>query len=228
MSGRPVRVLHVEDDLLQQRFVRAMLEQLPDLEPTIATASSEDAAIAAFTEGFDAVLLDYQLEQGDGLSCLKRLRQIDAHVPILAVSGAATPDVAAELLEAGADDFLDKASLTPELIDRSLKMALARHQAWKERVGVVATEDLTEAFAPLANEFVRALTPELLDRVDAFVDRARGNRLTFTQIQQIYETTAARLEAEGASNRARDALRPLVLDLLARLYGIDSTVPESP
>src|SRR3954470_2405976 len=105
MSARSIRLLHVEDDAIQRKLLHAHLKQLPDLQFEVMPADSEDDAIATLGRGFDLVLLDYHLNQGNGLSCLRRIRQRDPHIPIIAISGVATPEIAAELLEAGADDY---------------------------------------------------------------------------------------------------------------------------
>src|SRR5947208_15233018 len=111
MVARPVRLLHVEDDALQRKLVAAHLAKLDEFRFTVAHAGSEEEAVAKFLGGCDCVLLDFNLAEGDGLHCLRRLREINAGTPVIALSGVASPEVAAELLEAGADDFIPKPGL---------------------------------------------------------------------------------------------------------------------
>src|SRR5262245_48660140 len=103
MSARSIRLLHVEDDAIQRRLLQAHLAKLRDLRFDVTAAESEDEAIRKLTTDVDLVLLDYHLAEGNGLACLKRIRFSDAHLPIIAISGVATAEIAAELLEAGAD-----------------------------------------------------------------------------------------------------------------------------
>src|SRR5687767_5581962 len=130
MSARTVKLLHVEDDAFQRRVIGHYLGGIKDFSFTTTYAATEDEAVTEFgSGGTELVLLDYMLTQGNGLNCLQRLRQIDAMVPIIALSGAATPETAAELLQAGADDFLAKQGLKQEMLAQSVRDALARAEA---------------------------------------------------------------------------------------------------
>ena len=72
---------------------------MTDYSFDVRHAETEYAALEEFDRGgIDFVILDYHLTSGDGLSCLRRLRERDAMVPVVAVSGVATPEIAAELV----------------------------------------------------------------------------------------------------------------------------------
>jgi DNA-binding response OmpR family regulator len=134
MPTRTIRVLHVEDDAAQRRYVAHHLAAQPEVRFDIRHAESESAAVAEFDErGAECVILDYHLAQGDGLSCLRTLRARDPIVPIIAVSGVATTEIAAELLQAGADDYIGKQDLTSAVLGRSIRDALARADACRKR-----------------------------------------------------------------------------------------------
>ena len=62
--------------------------------------------------------------EGDGLHCLKELRRRDAKVPIIAISGAASAKIARELVECGADDYLNKSDLSGRLLAKSVREVL--------------------------------------------------------------------------------------------------------
>src|SRR5947209_6458205 len=131
MATQKLRLLHVEDNLAHRRLVGYYLNGLPNLSLEVSYADSEDAALDEFRKGADFVLLDYHLTQGNGLSCLKRLRQLDPVVPIVALSGAATPEIAAELLQVGADDYLSKQDLNRETLSQCVTNALARSRLYR-------------------------------------------------------------------------------------------------
>src|SRR4051794_23674739 len=124
MASRTIRLLHVEDDEAQRRIAAHHLARMPEYVFAIACVDGEEAAVETFRrDGAEFVLLDYQLMEGDGLSCLRRLRQLDAQVPIVAVSGTASTETAAELLYAGADDYLSKQDLRSDVLARSIRVA---------------------------------------------------------------------------------------------------------
>ena len=68
MSARLIRLLHVEDDEIQRRLIRALLEKRTEYRFTITYASSEDSAVETFKAGFDCVILDYSLTHGNELT----------------------------------------------------------------------------------------------------------------------------------------------------------------
>jgi DNA-binding response OmpR family regulator len=85
------------------------------------------------TCGVEFVILDYRLRQGNGLHCLKELRRRDQIVPIIAISGFATPEIADDLLQAGADDYITKRELTGGELAHRVRAAVARADASRER-----------------------------------------------------------------------------------------------
>src|SRR4051794_41159249 len=122
---RTIKLLHIEDDVLQQRLIAHHLKKMADLQFAISYAASEDAAVSCFQAGgIGLVILDYHLAQGNGLGCLRQLRERDPVVPIIAVSGVATPEIAADLLEAGADDYFSKSALSSDALSVGVRAAL--------------------------------------------------------------------------------------------------------
>ena len=135
MTTRTIKLLHVEDEVSQRRLLAHHLASMNDLQFDIRYAEAEQAALDAFDEGgVELVIVDYHLSRGDGLHCLEELRRRDEVVPIIAVSGVATDEIASDLLQAGADDYIGKRDLTSDLLSRSLRDALARADACRPRV----------------------------------------------------------------------------------------------
>lgn len=135
MTSSPIRLLHIDDDRIQHALIAHSLAKLGEYQFSIRTATSEEEAIQVFAEGgIDLVILDYHLTKGDGLSCLRWLRQKDPFIPIIAVSGVATGDIATQLIEEGADDYLCKRSLNfGQSLNQSVKNALTRARVFRRR-----------------------------------------------------------------------------------------------
>jgi DNA-binding response OmpR family regulator len=140
MSDRSIKLLHVEDDAAQQILVGHYLKSLSEFHFDVHYVDNEEEAVAEFSRGdVEFVLLDYHLAAGDGLSCLRRLRQRDILVPIVVISGMATPEVTAELLRFGADDYLPKRDLNSSVLGQSIRTAYRRAEGWRElRLGMGA------------------------------------------------------------------------------------------
>jgi DNA-binding response OmpR family regulator len=130
MTCTTIKLLHVEDDPVQRLFVAHHLSSISEYQFNVIPVETEDAAIASFDRGgIEFVILDYHLMAGNGMSCLEKLRRRDSIVPIIAISGLATSEIATELLRIGADDFISKKDLSGEVLARSVREALARTMA---------------------------------------------------------------------------------------------------
>lgn len=132
MTATAIQLLHVEDDRIQQALLARQLRGMQDYRFLITAVASEDDALAAFSEnGFELVILDYHLSQGDGVNCLRRIRKIDPIVPVIAVSGVATDEIAAELISADADDYLAKQTIDSKILAQSVRNVLTRAKAFR-------------------------------------------------------------------------------------------------
>jgi DNA-binding NtrC family response regulator len=135
MPQNRVNLLHVEDDAMQRKLLKHHLAAMDEFRFEVRSAESEGAALEIFDGGgTEFVILDYQLREGDGLHCLKEVRRRDPLVPVIAVSGVATPEIASELLQAGADDYLSKAEMTSSRLAQSVRAALVRSLACRPRI----------------------------------------------------------------------------------------------
>ncbi|RIL06306.1 MAG: hypothetical protein DCC71_07210 [Proteobacteria bacterium] len=124
-----IRVLLVEDDAVDARALRRMLEAAREARFEIAEARSvEDGLRRLRDERFQAVLLDLSLEEGDGLETLARARIAAASVPIIAMAPEADEDSAVQALRFGAQDYLVKGASDARVVVRTLRHAVERHR----------------------------------------------------------------------------------------------------
>ncbi|MDD9945886.1 MAG: ATP-binding protein [Myxococcales bacterium] len=124
--GRGVRVLVAEDNLINQRVARQMLQRL-GLE--VVCVGDGAQAIAARQRGrFDLVFMDGQMPNMDGYDASIAIRAWEAEeglvrVPIVAVTASATDGARQRCEQAGMDDFLSK-PITISALERCLKQWL--------------------------------------------------------------------------------------------------------
>lgn len=120
-----LRVLHLEDNVLDHELVKAMLEEGDLPWPcTIERVDEEETfrqALADFTPHI--VLSDYSLPAYDGLSAFEYVRRYYAHMPFIMVTGAMGEEVAVETLRKGVTDYVLKQRL--ERLVPSVVRALA-------------------------------------------------------------------------------------------------------
>ena len=116
-----MRVLVVDDDAVDRQAARRALAAT-GLAREIAEAETGASALELLAAGgFDAVLLDFQLPDADGLQILREVRARCLAAPIIVLTGYGDEQVAVELMKAGAADYLSKARLSPDLLAQSLR-----------------------------------------------------------------------------------------------------------
>ncbi|MFM2052671.1 MAG: hypothetical protein RL456_708 [Pseudomonadota bacterium] len=108
---RRLRILHLEDSELDHQLLLAHLRR-GGIEPTMHRVDTEGAYLAALGQTWDAVLSDYNLPGFSGLVALELLRERDALLPFILVSGEIGEDTAVEAMRNGASDYLLKSNLT--------------------------------------------------------------------------------------------------------------------
>src|SRR5580765_1472047 len=136
MGRTPIRVLLIEDEetdyLLTRRMLSAVENQAFDLE----WANSWQAGIDAIRRcAHDVCLLDFRIGGGDGLELLKESRDIACKAPVILLTGVGDYRLDVEAMELGAADFLVKDKITTELLERTIRYALAQEQSFQELRG---------------------------------------------------------------------------------------------
>jgi len=72
----------------------------------------------------DCMLLDYSLPGHNGLEILKRLRPADQFLPVIMLTGQGNEAIAVQAMKEGAQDYLVKSAITPELLHRTVSSAV--------------------------------------------------------------------------------------------------------
>jgi CheY-like chemotaxis protein len=113
----PLKLLLAEDNPVNQKLAVRLLEKRGH---GVVTADNGAEAVAAFTrQSFDAVLMDVQMPEMDGLEATAEIRarerQTGRRIPIIAVTAHAGQADRERCLEAGMDDYVRKPILPAEL-----------------------------------------------------------------------------------------------------------------
>lgn len=133
-----MRILVVEDQKKIASFIRKALQSEGFAVDVLDTGDEVFARAAA--QNFDVLVLDIMLPGQDGLSILRNLRKNHINTPVLLLSARGSAEERVEGLNLGADDYLPKPFVLPELIARI--RALGR-RATGSRPIVLQVGDLT-------------------------------------------------------------------------------------
>jgi signal transduction histidine kinase len=125
-----VSILVVEDDPGDFGLVRVHLRQAgfghtSGSEPLWAKTLAEGLATAQRVRP-DAILLDLSLPDSNGLDTVRAMRAVVSDAPILVLTGNDEHSLALNALEAGAQDYLVKGQIDPDMLGRALRYALVR------------------------------------------------------------------------------------------------------
>ena len=128
----------------------------------------EEALVKIQEGGYDVMLLDLGYHEGHGLDSLMRARVAARSVPIVVLTFQKDEAIALKAARAGAQDYLTKGEVTPDLLTRTLVHAVERHRilqeltAAQQRQHFLASHDsLTEL--PNRYSFMAQLEKSLAD-----------------------------------------------------------------
>jgi len=127
------KVLLVDDE---KDYLESMSERMRLRGMDVTTASSAKEALAFIeSDFFDAVILDFQLPEMDGLAVLKKIKTRHPEAQIILLTGHASLERGVEAMKGGASDYLEKPADLDSLSEK-IKQAKA------EKMMVVQKQNL--------------------------------------------------------------------------------------
>jgi PAS domain S-box-containing protein len=160
-----LRVLLAEDQPVNQKLMRAVMEQLGH-DLTIANNGVE-AVKAMRTAPFDIILMDIQMPELDGILTTKVIRSSDepwATIPIVAVTAHAMESHKQTYLAAGMDGFVSKPFRMDKLVGEMARVMRAAPHMPANDIADTTTTDKTDAPASDAKE---AALADILDDLES-------------------------------------------------------------
>ncbi len=124
-SQKSLRVLLVEDNAINQKLVKRLLEKRG--HSVVFTSEGEKALELLDNLNFDFILMDIQLTNMNGFETTAEIRRKEEgtgrHIPIIAMTAHANAKDRERCLEVGMDGFISKPIHAPEL-DETIKSVL--------------------------------------------------------------------------------------------------------
>lgn len=160
-------VLLVEDNPGDARLVKEMLCEPGDSRYDVERAGKLSAAIDMLSAiQPDVILLDLNLPDSHGTDTFDRLTDRDVEAPVVMLTGLDDKELALQLVQRGAQDYLVKGQLSPTILKKSITYAIERHQTKQQM------KQIAEALR-LINKLIRHDIINKLQVAQSAIDLAR-------------------------------------------------------
>ncbi|XXJ19198.1 response regulator [Desulfovibrio caledoniensis] len=124
------KVLLIDDEV---EFLEALSERMEIRGMDVTTAETASAAVSAINSGdFDAIVLDLQMPDMNGIDMLKVIRKTNPDMQVILLTGQATLEAGIQAMKLGAMDFMEKPADIDALTDK-IKKAQAKKMVIVEK-----------------------------------------------------------------------------------------------
>lgn len=128
MSDNSLRVLLIEDDPEDARLMNWALSKAETNFVVQCVATYGEAIACLATEWYSAIVTDLALPDVPRLETVQRIREQAPHIPLVVLTGYADEAAALAAIDQGAQDYLVKDRVTPEVLDRTIRYAVQRQR----------------------------------------------------------------------------------------------------
>lgn len=161
LPGRRISLLLVEDDRADALLVEELIADAnADIEMVVASSMAEAEQMLT-TSRPDCVLLDLNLPDANGIYALDRVTEKNDRLPIVVLTGLSDEHFGVGAVAAGAQDYLVKGHVEPEMLRRAVLYAIERKRGELTAVELHASQLQAQENARLARGLLP--TPLLLD-----------------------------------------------------------------
>jgi DNA-binding NtrC family response regulator len=190
------RILIVDDELSVRESLKLILQ---DQYKILMANDAKEALVLFERETPHLVLLDIILPEMDGITVLKRIREMDATVPVIMLTATRMVKTAVEAMKLGATDYLSKPFEIEEL-----KLIIEK---------AITAKDLEQEVKYLRSEITRRYS------FKSIIGKSREMQEVYAKIEQIADTrTTVLITGESGTGK----------ELVARALHYNSTRKERP
>ena len=221
-----LRVLVVDDNSTNRRILDEMLESWQMSPVSVGDASSAMRALSNATrDPFHAVITDCQMPDVDGFALARRIKRDRAlrNTPIIMLTSAGRPDIAARARKIGIDACLDKPVKHSDLLDALASVFGVATRRPFDSTGLSTKNRLAQGKVG-ATEGARPARPlHILVAEDNAVNRTLVTKLLEKRGHRIHAVENGR-EALAAIERHGDAFDVILMDVqMPEMGGLDAT-----
>lgn len=137
------KVLLVDDE---KEFLEIMSERMEARGMVVTTTNSANKAMSILEkESFDAIIMDFQMPEMDGMEALKAIKNKNPELQIILLTGYATVEKTVEAMKVGATDFLEKPADLEALAEK-IKKAKAEKMLIVEKQTEEKIKDILQRY----------------------------------------------------------------------------------
>ena len=127
MAPESLQLLLIEDNPIDARVIQEYLAHTHGLCIELEHAALLSQGMARLQDKrFDAALLDLNLPDSVGLRTVEQVHACNPNVPIVVLTGEDADELALQTVQAGAEDYICKRDLEPNLLLRTIRYAIER------------------------------------------------------------------------------------------------------
>ena len=178
MTRKRIRLLVVDDQNIVRKGVRALLEQVDDIDVIGEASNGEEAVAQAKRLKPDVILMDLMMPKMDGITAIREIQASQLPARIIALTSFVTEDKVFPAIKAGAMGYLLKDSEPDDLITAIRKV----NRGEPSLHPVVAKMVLQELGQPVQQE--QPLTPDPLTQREVDIIRLVAQGLSNRQIAE--------------------------------------------
>ncbi len=237
-ESQAIRILLVEDDEDDYVIIRHLLSEIEGQTFQVDWVSTHQAAVnRAASNQHDVCLVDYLLGERNGIQLTRDFLRNGFRGPIILLTGQGSHDLDMQAMKEGVADYLEKAELTPSLLERAIRYAMDH---WKALAALRESEHqlrvLSSKLLETQENERRVIAQELHDSIGASLTAIRygleeklhrmgkgGSPQEGISLEQIIRIVRDTIDE---IHRISSNLRPSVLDDMGLIVAIRSVCRE--
>ncbi|HEY5509399.1 MAG TPA: response regulator [Prolixibacteraceae bacterium] len=124
---RTITILLIEDNTQDIRLINEMLKEIRSFNYNLETvATLKEGCEQIQKNNFDIILLDLNLPDSTGRQTFQKVIDCCKEIPVVLITGIEDEELSLKLIKEGAQDYLTKQNLNPDLLGKSILYSIER------------------------------------------------------------------------------------------------------
>ena len=131
--GNNIKILLFEDNPGDAGLIEEMVNDSANYSYELKIAETmEEGMDLLKVDSYNLILLDLGLPDSDGINTFLNVQRENSAVPIIILTGLNNDNIGVEAVKMGAQDYLTKGMVDPDLLERSIKYSIERNKVQLE------------------------------------------------------------------------------------------------